>query len=364
LTNLNKISEYKKLTAELLAKPELKPNEGKKEDPAHPAIYPTGNLPERILDASEKNIWDLVVRRFMAVFGEPAIGQSMKVSININRHRFHMRGRQTLKEGWLRFYEPYMQPKEVLLPSLKEGQTINIKKVILEDKFTKPPSRYNPGSLLKKMEETGIGTKATRAAILQTLFDRKYVRDERMIVTNLGFEVLEVLKRNCPTVVSIKMTKELEEKINKIQMNEEKRENVLTEAVEILKPVTEELKEKEKTIGEQLTNAIKKAKVEERTIGICPICNTGKLTILYSRRTGKRFVGCTNYFKGSCKASFSLPQKGTVKPLGKNCRGCGWPTVQVRTGGRRPWTLCLNPECPLKEERRKKIELQNMQQRN
>jgi DNA topoisomerase-1 len=357
LKNLNKVSEYKKLAAELLAKPELKPNEGKKEDPAHPAIYPTGNLPERVLDASERSIWDLVVRRFMAVFGEPAIRQSMKVSININGYRFHLRGRQTLKEGWLRFYEPYLRSEEILLPSLEEGQTINIKKVILEDKFTKPPPRYNPGSLLKKMEETEIGTKATRAAILQTLYDRKYARDERIIVTDLGFEVLEALKKYCPTVVSIKLTKELEEKMNKIQTNGEKRENVLLEAVEILKPVTEELKEKEKIIGEQLSNAIKKAKLEERTIGTCPVCNTGKLMTLYSRRTGKRFIGCTNYFKGLCKASFPLPQKGTVRPLGKNCHGCGWPTVQVRIRGRRPWMLCFNPGCPLKEERRRRIEL-------
>jgi len=360
LKNLNRVSEYRKLTTELFTKKELKPNEGKKEDPAHPAIYPTGNLPERVLDVSEKNIWNLVIRRFMAVFGEPAIRQSMKAYINVNGHRFYLRGRQTLKEGWLRFYGPYTRSEEVLLPPIEEGQTISIKKVILEDKFTKPLPRYNPGSLLKKMEETEIGTKATRADIIQTLYDRKYLRDERMIVTDLGFQVLEVLKKYCPTVVSIKLTKELEEKMNKIQTSGEKRENVLVEAVEILKPAAEELKGKEKIIGEQLSNAIKRARLEERTIGICPICNTGKLMTLYSRRTGKRFVGCTNYFKGLCKTSFPLPQKGTVRPLGKNCRGCGWPTVLIRIKGRRPWILCFNPKCPLKEERRKRIEMQNM----
>jgi len=361
LKNLNKVSEYKKLTAELLAKKELKPNEGKKEDPAHPAIYPTGNLPERVLDVSERNVWDLVVRRFMAVFGEPAIRQSMKAYINVDGHRFYLRGRQTLKEGWLRFYGPYVRSEEVLLPPIKEGQNINIKKVILEDKFTKPPPRYNPGSLLKKMEEAEIGTKATRANIIQTLYDRKYARDERIVVTELGFEVLETLKKYCPAVVSIKLTKELEEKMNTIQANSEKRENILLDAVEILKPVAKELKEKERIIGEQLSNAIKKSRLEERTIGTCPICNTGKLMTLYSRRTGKRFVGCTNYFKGLCKTSFPLPQRGTVRPLGKNCRGCGWPTVQVRIKGRRPWILCFNPQCPLKKERRKRIEMQNMQ---
>jgi DNA topoisomerase-1 len=360
LKNLGKAPEYKKLTAELLAKPELKPKEGKKDDPAHPAIYPTGNLPERVLSDQERNLWDLVVRRFMAVFEEPAIRQSMKVHINVNGHRFYLRGRRILKEGWMRFYGPYVRSEEVLLPPIKEGQKVNVKKVILEDKFTKPPPRYNPGSLLKRMEEEGIGTKATRADIIQTLYDRKYIRDERMVVTDLGFEVMEVLKQYCPTVVSVKLTKELEEKMDKIQLNNEKRENILVDAVEILKPAIEELKEKEKLIGEQLSNAIKRARLEERTIGTCPICNSGKLMILYSRKTGKRFIGCTNYFKKLCSASFPLPQRGTVRPLGKNCRGCGWPTVQVKLKGRRPWNLCFNPKCPIKEERMKKIEMSNL----
>jgi DNA topoisomerase-1 len=351
LKSLSGVSEYKKLASELLTKKELKPNEGKKEDPAHPAIYPTGNLPERVLEEPERRIWDLVVRRFMAVFGEPAIRQSLKVCINVDGQRFFLRGRQTLKEGWLRFYEPYVRSEEVLLPQLEEGQKIKIRRIILEDKFTKPPPRYNPGSLLKKMEEVGIGTKATRADIIQTLYDRKYVRDERMIVTDLGFEVLDVLKKHCPTIVSIGLTKKLEERMDKIQADREKRENVLLNAIEILKPAVEELKAKEKIIGEQLSNAIKKARLEERIVGPCPLCGTGLLMILYSRKTGKRFIGCTNYFKKQCNAAFPLPQRGIARPLGRNCRGCGWPTVQVRIKGRRPWNLCFNPKCPLKEEK-------------
>jgi DNA topoisomerase-1 len=364
LANLNKVPDYKKHTAELLAKKELKPNEGNREDPAHPAIYPTGNFPERVLDTSERNILDLVVRRFMAVFGEPARRQSMKVSISISGHHFYLGGRQTLDDGWLRFYEPYVRSEEAPLPQVEEGQIISIKRIIQEDKFTKPPPRYNPSSLLRKMEETEIGTKATRANIIQTLYDRNYARDERIIVTDLGFEVLDVLKKYCPTVVSVNMTEELEEKMNKIQTDDKKRRAVLMEAVEILKPVIEELKQKQGIIGEQLSSAIKKARFEERTVGTCPICNTGRLVVLYSRRTGKRFIGCTNYFKGSCKASFPLPQRGAVKPLRRHCRRCGWPTVHVQMRGKRPWTLCFNPKCPLKEERRKRFELQNMRKRN
>lgn len=354
LTKLGKVSQYKKLAEELLSKSELRPKEGKKEDPAHPAIYPTGEKPERKLDSSEKNILDLIVRRFMAVFSEPASKQSMKVHINVDGHHFYLRGRQTLKKGWLHFYEPYVRSEEVVLPQVEEGQTIKIQKVFLEDKFTPPPSRYNPGSLLRKMEETGIGTKATRANIIQTLYDRKYIRDRRIVVTDIGFEVSEVLKRYCPNVVSVKMTSKLEKRMEEIQDGNEERENVLTDAVDILKPVIEKLKEKEEIIGEQLSHAIKRARLKERIVGACPDCGIGELMILYSRKTGKRFIGCTSYFKGKCDTSFPLPQKGTVRSTREDCSKCGWPTVRVLIKGRRPWTLCFNPDCPSKQDRNEK----------
>ena len=353
LKQLGRTREYAKLTAELLAKSALKPAEGKKEDPAHPAIYPTGNLPERTLYSTEKNIWDLVVRRFMAVFGESAIRQSVKVTISINGNHFQLNGRRTLEEGWLRFYKPHVQSEDALLPPLKEGQKVSVKRVVLEDKFTKPPSRYNPSSLLRKMEKEEIGTKATRAGIIQTLHNRKYIREERIVVTDLGFEVIDVLKKYCPSVVSIELTRKLEERMNEIQQGKETRENVLRGAIEILKPVTEKLKEKEQIIGARLSQAIQKARLEERIIGTCPICQNGKLVILRSKKTGKRFVGCTNYFEGNCKAAFPLPQRGLVKPLGNVCKSCGWSTVRVWMKGKRPWNLCLNPECPAKTKEKR-----------
>jgi DNA topoisomerase-1 len=290
----------------------------------------------------------------MAVFSEPALKQSMKTHININGHRFLLNGRRILKEGWMHFYEPYVRSEEMILPPMEEGQTVTVKKMMLVNKFTKPPPRYNPSSILRKMEETEIGTKATRAETIQTLYDRKYVQGEKLTATDLGLEVLEVMEKYCPTVVSIKFTRELEEKMNRIQTNNQKKEKVLAEALEILKPVVEKLKKNQKVIGEQLSEAIRKSRTDERIIGSCPVCKTGELAVLYSRKTGKRFVGCTNYFKGLCKTSFPLPQRGVIKPLAKGCRGCGWPTVQVLARGRRAWTICFNPRCPLKEGRGKR----------
>jgi len=242
------------------------------------------------------------------------------------------------------------------LPPKKEGQAVTVKRVLLEDKFTQPPARYNPSSLLRKMEKQEIGTKATRAGIIQTLYDRKYVYDERIVVTDLGFKVIEVLKKYCPTVVSPELTRRLEEKMGEIQQKKETKENVLRDAVEILKPAAEKLKEKEQVIGAELTQALKKSTLEEKTIGACPTCHDGKLVIVHSRKTGKRFVGCTNYFEGKCKTAFPLPQRGFVKPTGNVCRSCSSPTVRVLMKGRRSWTLCLNPRCPAKNSSFKQIE--------
>jgi len=362
LRALSKEASYSKLASELLEKGQLKPVEGEKDDPAHPAIYPTGNLPERELSPPEKKIWDLVVRRFMAVFGEPAIRQSMRVCIRVDGHRFYLRGRRMLKDGWTRFYKPYIRAEEVLLPTIQEGEEVQMKRVGREDKFTKPPPRYNPSSLLQKMDEEGIGTKATRADIIETLYSRGYVAEERIMVTDLGFDIADILSKHCPRVVSVKFTRELEEKMDRIQTNSEERESVLIEAVHQLKPVLEEFREREETVGQALSKAIKKARMQERIIGDCPNCKTGKLMILYSRKTRKRFIGCTNYFKSLCTTSFPLPQKGTAKPAQRNCKGCEWPLVYVRTRGRRPWMLCFNPNCPLKEERRKRVEMQGLRE--
>ncbi len=352
LNSLKQKREYAKLAQKLLEKEQLKPREGTKEDPAHPAIYPTGKLPEKPLEPSEKRIWDLVVRRFLTVFGDDAIKEILKVRLDVNGHSFFLRGRKILKQGWMEYYIPYVRAKEVLLPQIEEIDTVRLRRVKREDKFTCPPPRYNPSSLLKRMEELEIGTKATRADIIQTLYNRGYVRDERIVVTELGFDVIDVLDKYAPIVTSAQLTRELEDKMEQIRNNKMKRKIVLDKVVEQLKPQLEHFKENEETIGEALTQAIQRAQAQERIVGKCPNCGTGNLTIVYSRKTGKRFIGCSNYFKGICSTSFPLPQRGTVKPTGNSCKACGWPQILVRLKGRRPWNLCFNPGCS-KSGRRK-----------
>lgn len=345
LRNLSMKEQFNIGASELLAKQTLKPNNGKKDDPAHPAIYPTGKLPEPNLSSSEKKVWDLIVRRFMSTFGEPAIKQSTKVLITVNGHYLQVDGTTIFREGWMRQYSPYAAFVEKELPSLRKGHLVKIKKMVAGLFFTRPPPRYNQSSLLKEMEKAAIGTKATRADTIQTLYNRGYVKGEKMIVTGTGFEVAQILERHCPTVVSTTLTRELETKMNAIQEHRQKKEEVLAQVIKMLKPIMERLKKDEKSIGEQLSRAIETAESEERMLGLCPVCKTGNLIVTYSRRTGKRFIGCTNYFKNLCSTSFPLPQNGTLALNNRKCVSCGWPTVKLRT--RRYWRVwCFNPDCP------------------
>lgn len=360
LRNLNRFHRYRSMTEELLTLPILKPRQGAKDDPAHPAIYPTGVVSRRSLTASEEKILDLVVRRFMAVFGISAIVQCTTTHVKIGSHLFFLNGRTLLIQGWRKFYEPYVYNEEALLPSLKEGQHVKIEKILLLDRFTQPPSRYNVASLLKKMEGAQIGTKSTRADVIQILYDRRYVRNERIEMTELGFEVLETLNGYCPTVVSVGLTRELERRMEKIHVAGMAREEVLDDVVNILRPALAQLKVKEIVIGRRLSSAMAKGKLEEKIVGSCPVCKTGRLMILRSRKTGKQFIGCSNYFNGLCSTSYALPQMSSINVTSKVCKYCGWPVVLARARRRRAWMLCFNPECH--KRRRRKIDLQNMPQ--
>jgi DNA topoisomerase-1 len=347
LKKLGKAPDYSKHTAELLAKPNLRPNEGKKDDPAHPAIYPTGNLPLKPLDAMSKNIYDLVVKRFLAVFGEPAIQQNVAFIISLNGYNFNFSAARTIKDGWYRLYQPYVKPKNDALPPLVEGMPVDVKRITLKEHFTQPPARYNPRTLLQKMEKEEIGTKATRANIIETLQDRKYLQGtDKLSVSDLGLEVTEVLEKYCPTVVSSDMTRSLEAKMEAIQAGKETKYTVLADAMERLKVVTAELKGKEFAVGALLTQALQRSRLEADTIGTCPNCK-GPLVIITSKTTGKHFVGCNNYFSDKCNTTYPLPQTGTIKPLAKPC-SCGAPIVSVYMRGREPWRLCINPKCPTK----------------
>jgi len=349
LKNLLKDPEHEEFAASLLDKPALKPQEGKGEDTAHPAIYPSGNLPERTHGKAERKIWNLVVRKFMASFGDHATSSNTEATIEVEGNRFHATGVKTVNEGWIRYYKPYISSFTKFLPPMKETEVVKVRRMEVEERFTRPPPRYNPSTILKKMQKEGIGTKATRAGIVQTLYDRKFIRERNIEVTELGLEVVDVLVTNCPAVTSPRLTRILEEKMTRIQNGKTTREEVVRGVIETLRPIMENLKDNEQEIGKQLSQALGKARLKDRAIGSCPTCKTGRLLIVRSKKTGKRFLGCTQYFEGNCRTSFPLPQQGLVRSSGL-CRLCGWSKIRILRKGKLPWNICFNPRCPGKKK--------------
>ena len=349
LEGLREQKGYADFASRLLGKSSLRPRQGKKEDPAHPAIYPTGKNPGR-LEKVDARVYDLICRRFMASLEDSAVRESTKATVDVNGHVFYLRGSRLVEEGWTDVYGPFFRDKGVVLPALKIGRKIPIRKVEAPRNLTKPPSRLNPGSLLALMEREGIGTKATRSDIIDTMFKRGYVDGKEIGVTDLGLTVVEALDRIVPEILSVEMTRKLEEDIEEIRMGETKAEAVVEEAIRVLRPALSEFKLNEKSIGTSINEALLRASRKGVTLGACPVCETGEIRIISSKQTGKRFAGCTNYFQGSCDASYPLPQKGKIQATGRKCSVCGAPRIRVLRRRRRPWDLCINIDCPSKRK--------------
>jgi len=326
---------YRDLCAVLLAREKLCPRQGEKEDPAHPAIYPTGTKPTGVTEQQRK-VYDLIVKRFLATFSDAAVRETMKMAIVAGTERFMAEGARTVAANWMELYKPYARFKEVLLPPAKAGDKVKVKSITVNDKETQPPKRLTQATILKEMEKKNLGTKATRAGILQTLYDRGYIKEKTIEVTELGKSVIGALDKHCPDIVSVELTERFEKEMEEIVEGKRNSDGVVNEAKAELIKILADFKKKEKQIGLELITGMRKLIKEQSTIGVCP-CG-GSLEVRYARG-GKRFVGCTGYPK--CTQTFSLPHTGALTILGKKCEACGLNIVSIRQSGKRPWHLCV-----------------------
>ena len=319
------------------------PIQGKKTDPAHPAIYPTGIEPKK-LSREEERIYDLISRRFLAAFSDPAERMSIEARIIVGKERYIAKGIITLTPGWMKIYPINM--KESTLPDLERGDKLGVRAIEILEKETQPPKRYTQAGLVKELEKRNLGTKATRAAIVQTLYDRGYIKDDPIKPTILGKRVVEILEKHSGQILDEALTRHFEEEMEQIRQNKKRVEEVVTEAKEVLRDILRQFKEKESIIGRELVNAHREEEKHSRVLGTCPICKKGELVIKYSRKNKQRFIACTNY--PECSFTCPLPQKGRITPLKKKCQYCGFPLIRIGTG-RNAREYCVNPNCPGKE---------------
>ena len=347
IQKLSKLNEVKKQTEILLKKEKLYPRQGKKEDIAHIAIYPTSVVPDiNKLDDKQKKLYLLVVKRFLATFADPALRETMEIDFEIDKEIFYIKGSRTISEGWISFYEPYVKLEEITLPELKENEIYKVKKLEIKKDQTKPPQRYTQGSIIAQMEKINLGTRATRSIILQTLYDRGYIKGKTIEVTTLGKHLVEVLKKYVPELVSENLTRHFEKEMDEILESKKKKEQVIKEARTVLTKILTNFKKNELQIGKELAKAHTESRNEESILGPCKKCNKGHLRILFSKKTQKKFVACSNY--PQCKNTYSLPQQAKIVPTDKLCKECGVPIIKVVRKGKRPFEMCLTSDCVTK----------------
>ncbi|MDR2874057.1 MAG: DNA topoisomerase I [Methanobrevibacter sp.] len=333
LIQLSNDPDYKKHIINLPKN--LKANEGKKTDAAHPAIHPTGILPSK-LDKDESKIYDLIVFRFISIFAEKAEIESLKTNLDIGGEEFTFKRKKTSLLGWLEHY-PYQKIDEDDFIDFKKGDKIKVEKVTSEEKETKPPGRYNEASLIKELEKRELGTKATRADIIAKLYNREYISGKKIEVNTLGENIIDTLKQYSENITNEELTRLFENDLEGIMNEKITKETVIDNAKKEVLSILKDIKKNEEEIGEGLYNAYQ----QSRIVGKC-ICG-GDLTIKYSPKNKSTFVGCSNF--PDCKIAYPLP-RGTMV-LKPKCEICGLPMISF---GRPAKKSCLDPKCGKENE--------------
>ncbi|MDP3623847.1 MAG: DNA topoisomerase I [Methanobacteriaceae archaeon] len=312
-----------------LPKP-LKPNEGKKTDEAHPSIHPTGVLP-KTLSKDDLKVYELIVYRFISVFGENATMESMKTELKIGNEDFSFRRKRVAYMGWLEHY-PFRKIENEEFPNIKKGYLIKVDKVVSEEKETKAPARYNEASLIRELEKRGLGTKSTRADIVAILYNRKYIEGKQITVNQLGEHIIDTLRKYCEQITSEELTQQFENELQEIMDDKITKDDVIYKAKTEVVSILEDIEKNKLKIGQQIYEAYQ----ESRIIGVCK-CG-GNLVLKYSPRNKSTFVGCSKY--PDCKATYSLPRGASV--LKTKCEKCTLPMISY---GKPRQRACLDPKC-------------------
>ena len=342
---------------------------------AHEAIRPSDvNLQPDLIKASLKpdqyKLYKLIWERFLASQMKPALYDTIKADIQAGNYLFKANGSKIKFHGFMIIYvegkDEEKEDKERMIPELVEGEKVELKKLEPKQHFTQPPSRYTEATLVKALEEQGIGRPSTYAPTITTIISRGYVEREKKQLkpTELGMIITDIMKIHFKDIVDVTFTANMEQQLDEIEEG-----NI--DWVEILKkfyvPFENTLKEAEKEIGDvEIQDEITDEKCEKcgrnmvikhgrygkflacpgfpecrnakpilQEIGVsCPLCG-GKVYIKKTRK-GRKYYGCEN----NPKCEFMTWDE----PLKEKCPQCGGVLVK-KTSRKKANIKCTNEEC-------------------
>ncbi len=303
---------------------------------AHEAIRPTAmdRTPESIADhltADQLKLYRLVWRRFVASQMGPAEFEATRAEIAAGPHRFRASGSRLTFDGFLRVLGAEDRQDE-LLPELANGDQLRLLELLPEQHFTQPPPRYSEATLIRELEERGIGRPSTYAPTVDIIQTRGYVRqvERRLHPTPLGEAVNEALTSQFPEVVDLGFTADLERRLDAIEAGTESWVPVVQSWYEPFAKVLAEAQE-----------SMPRVRVKAPPAGgECPRC--GAELVVRSGRFGE-FVGCSRY--PECDYIQGKEERQAAEEIGEACPECGKPLVR-RTGRRGPFVGCSGyPKC-------------------
>ena len=316
---------------------------------AHEAIRPSSlaHPPQTIkqfLTPDQFRLYQLIWNRFLACQMNPALLDQTMVDITAANCLFRAQGSVMKFPG---FTIVYTEGKEdngeengfgKLLPAVREGEVLNVVSLTPEQKFTQPPPRFSEASLVRELEENGIGRPSTYAAILSTIQEREYVLLEKgkFIPTDLGVLVTDLLVKNFPRILDVAFTAEMETELDQIEEGKTKRLDTLNN---FYKPFMEELRKAKANMRD-----VKREEIP--TDLLCEKC--GKPMVIKWGKNG-RFLACTNYPACKNTKNFIQDEKGAIQPEEKTtdipCPLCGKPMLS-RQGRFGKFLGCSGyPEC-------------------
>ena len=306
---------------------------GKDSQDAHEGIRPTYSdlEPDVIKESLTKDqykLYKLIYNRFMASQMSAAIFDTMAVTIDANEYTFKANGQRLKFEGFMKLYVEGTDQKEQeiegMLPELKEKQEVKLEKINPKQSFTEPPPRYTEASLVKALEEKGIGRPSTYSPTITTILERRYIEKEQkqLIPTELGKIVNKLLTENFGDVINVKFTAKIENEFDEIAEGKEPWKKMIRE---FYGPFEKEIEKVEKELEHVEL-------VEEVSDVPCEKC--GRMMVYKYGRYGK-FLACPGY--PECKNT-----KPIIETIDVPCPKCGGKIQVRKTKRRRNYYICEN----------------------
>jgi len=313
---------------------------GKNVQDAHEAIRPTyvDKTPESIrqyLSPEQFRLYKLIWSKFIASQMESAEVKSVSVEIAADKYTLRASSSKVTFDGFLIVYDDRDEKEQdSVIPELKKDDKLNLKKINSTQHFTQPPARYSEATLVKALEELGVGRPSTYAPTIGTIQDRGYVIkiEKALAPTQLGRTVNDLLIKHFPDIVDSSFTANMESNLDEVESNKADWKEILGDFYE---PFTEVLKKAKKEME----------KVEILTEHECTEC--GKLMALKTSRWGSQFLGCSGY--PDCKTTKPLDKE--MKPIEEQermsdeiCEKCG-SGMMIKRGPYGEYLNCVNEEC-------------------